>query len=157
LPNLRAVVFDPRGVVYAHTYSGIFRIAGGRAQPIGDYRSAGSVDHLVAGPDGHLWGTSYQGVVHYDRQRWERFPKAELGPAITLLRDVAVDARGRVWVASTDAVHLREGGAWRAANLRGIAPAKPFFERLAVGPSGDLYVSSMGGILRYHEGRWSKV
>lgn len=154
---IRAIV-PSKDALYVSSTSGIFRIKGTEApQKIGDFSKPGSADHMAVGPDGDLWTISFKGVGHYNGKEWTIEEKTKLDPAITLLRDIAVDAQGRVLVSSPDKIFMREKDAWKALDPGALVAKKPWFEDLEATPDKSVYVAHLGGLLKYAGDSWSKV
>lgn len=157
--TVRRLARAPDGTLYASSYGDTFRIRpSGAVDKIGSYNAPGSLDHLAVGPDGHLWGVSFGGIAHFDGVAWTQEKKNVLGPSATLLQDVAVDHKNRVWIASSNDLHVREGGAWRLVELASPGPAgKRFWRKLHVSPAGTLYAAHSSGLLRLKNEAWTQV
>ncbi|GMV41460.1 MAG: hypothetical protein AMXMBFR64_31760 [Myxococcales bacterium] len=157
LKSVRDIVAAPDGTLYVASIGAVHSLRADKAAQIGDFREPGSVDHLAVAPDGTLHATSFQGLSAWDGKTWTSEEKAALGADVTLLNDVAVDRTGRLWVASANALHVREAGAWRTVDTRGADAQKLFFKDLEVGPSGALYASHAGGVLKIEGDTVSEV
>ena len=113
---------------------------------------------MALAADGTLWGASFTGVSHYDGKTWTTEPKATLGGDVKLLRDIAVDAQGRVIVVSSNAVHVKEVGAWKTLDVKAAGVRSPiFFERVAIAPSGTVYFGHSSGVLAWDGTSFSAI
>jgi hypothetical protein len=82
---------------------------------------------------------TFKGVSHYDGKAWTTEEKANIGAGDDLLQGVAVDPSGKVWVASTHKVHVRDGGAWKDIDLGKAGRGTLYFEGLKLAPDGSVY------------------
>jgi streptogramin lyase len=150
IPGLRSVrdmALGPDGTLWVASIGAVHRLRAGEVDQVGDFRSPGSVDHVATGPDGALWATSFSGVARYDGEGWALFGKDQLGEGVTLLNDIAVDDRGRVWVVSANAIHVREADAWRTLPA-GEHPEQRFFKRIVASTEGTVFAAQTAGVLR---------
>ncbi|MEM6290280.1 MAG: hypothetical protein AAGA54_03415 [Myxococcota bacterium] len=120
------------GGAYMLTREGIMALDGAAAKMVAktSYEKTGNVDAFAVTAAGEVWVAGYNGVGHYAGKTWTVMDKATLGEGVTLLRGVAVDREGRVWVASSNALHYKEPGAdaWSEADVSGATSRKPFFK-----------------------------
>ncbi|MBA3546699.1 MAG: right-handed parallel beta-helix repeat-containing protein [Nannocystis sp.] len=91
---------------------------------------------------------TYDGVSHHDGKAWSSEKKATIGAGEDLLQGIAVDAAGKVWVASTHKVHLRDGGAWQTIDLGKAGRGTLYFDDLELGPDGSVYALHSTALLR---------
>ncbi len=126
------VVLDPTGAPWTVAGNRLYRarstvwvaVADTPAEATGPLRLWTATRRGVWADDGaRVWGWSPQaGWVHHA-------PPDDVTPDAPAVRGVAVTRDGRVWVAWSDRVHVREEGAWREAEglprrtVRGLAAA----------------------------------
>lgn len=153
--NPRDVAVGPDGVVWASTYSGVYRLAPGKAPE--KLPSVTGPDKLAPGK-GELWATTFQGVVHFDGSKWTVEEKAKVGEGISFFGGIAVDGEGAVWVSTSEKLYRREKDGWKDVSPADqVKAAKPYYSDLTVGPGGALYVKNIKGVLRHQGGSWSKL
>ncbi len=140
------------GKPYMLTYDGIMVLDGATATVVAktSFKKTGSVDAFAVTPEGEIWTAGYKGVGHFVGKSFEMEDKKVLGDDVTLLQGVAVDAEGRVWVASSNKLHFKDKGAdaWKDADLSKATERKPFFDGIAVDPSGGLMASASSAMLK---------
>lgn len=86
------------GLWVAHSRRGLSRIKDGRVTSISDAGlDQAAIYWLRDGLDGSFWGANSDALFRFDGQRWSRVDGAVPG-GITDLTDMAVDARGWVWL-----------------------------------------------------------
>ena len=75
--------------------------------------------------------------------------EGEDGAGEDLLKGIAVDRGGKVLVASSHRVHVREGGAWKDIDLTKSGERNQLFlESIALAPDGAVYVLASALLLR---------
>ena len=140
------------GKPYMLTYDGIMVLDGAAAKVVAktSYKKTGSVDAFTVTPEGEIWTAGYKGVGHFVGKKWTVEDKKVLGDDVTLLQGVAVDKDGRVWVASSNKLHFKDkdAAAWKDADLSKATERKPFFDGIAVDPSGGLMASASSAVLK---------
>lgn len=140
------------GKPYMLTYDGIMVLDGAAAKVVGktSYKKTGSVDSFAVTPEGEIWTAGYKGVGHLVGKKWTVEDKKVLGDDVTLLKGVALDKDGRVWVASSNKLHFKEKDAteWKDADVSKAMERKPFFDGIAVDPSGGLMASASSAVLK---------
>jgi hypothetical protein len=62
-----------------------------------------------------------------------------------------------VWVASSNAIHRREGSEWKVVDLGGVGGAKLFFEEIVFGAGGAANLVHSSGIVRWADGKATEV
>lgn len=140
------------GKPYMLTYDGIMVLDGATAKVVGktSYKKTGSVDAFAVTPEGEIWTAGYKGVGHLVGKKWAVEEKTVLGDDVTLLKGIAVDKDGRVWVASSNKLHFKDKDAaeWKDADLSKATERKPFFDGIAVDPAGALMASASSSVLK---------
>lgn len=140
------------GKPYMLTYDGIMVLEGAAAKVVAktSFKKTGSVDAFTVTPDGEIWTAGYKGVGHFANKKWAVEDKKVLGDDVTLLQGVAVDKDGRVWVASSNKLHYKDKDAteWKDADLSKVTERKPFFDGIAVDPSGGLVASASSAVIK---------
>ena len=108
--------------------------------------------HLVAGPEGSVWGTSFnEGLL-----RIEGSQVTEMHTQATRMEILHYSPSGELWAAGV-------GGVWRRdaqghfdriplANDMAIASV----DAIAMGPDNAMWFAFIGGVARYQERRWSQ-
>ncbi len=180
--QLIALAEDADGTIWAGGLLGLFRVAG----PVGAERLVAAplpaaeprVRLLAADGDGGLWVELGRGLYRRERSGSWRGPWA--APAqladVAGLSDLAVDARGVLWLASRQAVcgqrpahgkdgepELRPGtlplvalartrppeaaGIWVCVEVSGGLPATRTMRRLDAAPEGGLFVTGADGVV----------
>ena len=117
-------------------------------------------DALAVDPvSGDLWGIAYQEAVRFDGTSWESHPSTDFGEGeyVDLVKDVAVDAEGHPWVATTSTVAMLEGDTWTWWGVGQGFPdsAYPYYlESIAVAPDGRVWTSTTDGVLVFDGDTW---
>ncbi len=148
---VRQMSIGADGKAYMLTYDGIMQLEGAEAKVIAktSYKKTGSVDAFAVTPEGEVWTAGYKGVGHYANKKWAVEDKKVLGDDVTLLKGVAVDKDGRVWVASSNKLHYKDAGAeaWKDADISGATERKPFFDGIVADPAGALMAAASSAVL----------
>jgi hypothetical protein len=144
------------GTAWIATSSGVARVAGGEVTEVYD----NTMDALaVDRTSGDLWGVGYQTAGRYDGTSWTMFPSTEFGEGdyVDMVKDVSVDADGRVWVATTSTVAMLDGEAWTWWGSGNGFPESPYayyLESIVAAPDGRVWVSTSDGVLIYDGTGW---
>lgn len=138
------------GAVYVRAGDGIKKVDGGAFKDVvkTKWDTTGSVDQFVVKGPNDIWTTSYKGVAHWDGKAWTLDDKKTLGEKVTLLNGLALDAKGRPWVASTDMLHFKDGAEWKSVKL---PKDKPFLRDVVATPTGDILTLASGGLYKATE------
>ncbi len=132
----------PDGALWVLGFQDLYRLEGDRfvSKAKADYSSlGGSADHFAIAPNGDAWVTTFKGVSRWDGKAWTTEDKAGFA-GDDLLQAIAVDRDNRVWVASSNRVHLREGDAWREVSLAKLKKGQLWLKDLALSPDGFVHV-----------------
>ena len=149
-PLLTGVV--TREFVFAASALGsLYRLKAGALEPFGDLKDR-VVTQLAAAPDGTLWGIARwpgpdpDGWAIVFRREGETIVR--YGPQWGLprggFRDLAVDATGSPWVATSTGVYRLSGGRFRVPEATGADLAKPAWSLYLQGPD-RVWVGQQGG------------
>lgn len=134
----------PDGALWVLGYDDILRFDGQRFNAVakaGFSEVGGSPDHLALAADATPWITTYKGVSHWDGKAWINEDKPSIGAGDDLLEAIVVDREGKVWVASSNRVHLRDtAGAWKEVSLKKAKGGKLWLKDLALSPDGAVHV-----------------
>jgi len=133
----------PDGALYMLGHEDIYRLEGAGMVSIarGGFEALGaSPDHLAVAPNGDLWVTTFKGVARWDGTAWTVEEKAKIGAGDDLLAAVAVDNDNRVWVASSNRLHVRDGEAWRNVDLSKTRRGKLWLKDVERDPGGVVHV-----------------
>jgi hypothetical protein len=126
----------PDGSLYVSATPGILRVGDPMVAPWwfrdeGEKAPRGDLLAFGSRPGGRfaLWGSFhlFESPV-FPPARKEDFTAVALPAGVTSLLGVAYDARDRLWVATTESVHVRDGDTWTKAEL----PAYPSVKGLVV-------------------------
>lgn len=120
---------------------------------------AGLPDNTVVGieqtPDGFLWVATKTGLVRFDGVQFREFPILAEGVQAGIIKVLAVDQRGRLWVAlgRRTVVCLVSGQPATVFNLERGRPDMGT-GRMVVDGEGSVWVSYIGGeVFRIQDGR----
>lgn len=101
------------------------------------------------GPDGFVWAGSASALSRFDGYRWHEWPDP---PGRSLVRDMARDARGRLWaIFEREGLAFYDGHAWRRV---GEARFHQRFSTVGEGDSRELWVAHNDGLARLEGDRW---
>jgi len=75
----------------------------------------------------HLWALSGDKVQRLKDGTWKQFTNKESGLPATGLKDLDIDANGKVWVLSEHKIHSFNGSTWNSINLPGQIGESNFF------------------------------
>ena len=152
--NIKQIALAPDGTLWAIGYQGLYKLQDGRLSKIGGRRKG--ADAMAVGPQGDVWLADFTDVAHFDGTAWTTEPKSAL-EGVSLFKGLAVDSSGRVWAASANAIHSREADGWKAADLSGLGEYQFFLESIVAGADGTLYAGEMRGLLKFSDGKWTRV
>ncbi|MCC7374819.1 MAG: hypothetical protein IT581_09195 [Verrucomicrobiales bacterium] len=133
------------------TLSGVVRVHDGKVEPIfeGTKTIGSQPSALLESRDGSLWiGTTSTGLHRRDRLgQWRRFD-LEDGLASRVVRTLHEDARGWIWVGTSDGVNLFREGLWgRIGELDGVAGLD--IRHIRSEADGSVWFATDGGLTRY--------
>jgi hypothetical protein len=112
--SLTGMVFD-KGATYYASLSGISRWQEGQLRSWNENDLASESVHAIGrGSDGAIWAATSGGVARFDGQNWRPVGNTEL-----ITRGLAVDGKGRVWVATGKGLRALPAGEAAA----GVDPA----------------------------------
>lgn len=166
-----ALAAGPDGAMWLGAGDEIGRWDGARFQTIGPDQGMprGQVSALALGPGDAIWvglgnvtpGMPAPGLARFEGGAWSLLTTQD-GLAGNLVRDVVVDAAGRVWVAhawetasagSDHFLSVLENGAWRwQRNDAGTALPSNQLIDLALSPEGTAVAGSISGGASLHDG-----
>ncbi len=146
------VAQDRRGFIWATTHQGLIRFDGGepRNYDVSQYPEllSNRLERLIIAPDDALYLLSAKGVSRYRSGRFETV--AERGNLGAPPVAIAVDADGRVWVATAQQLFHLESRPPRPVFVPGdigLISALAALDRA-------LYAGGSGGFAVYREGAW---
>jgi hypothetical protein len=101
-PALTGILFDA-GVTWFSAYGGVSRFQEGqlRSWSENDGFISELVHDILRAPDGSIWAATSEGLVRFDGQAWRPLGSTELAA-----RGLALDDKGRVWVATNKGLRL---------------------------------------------------
>jgi signal transduction histidine kinase/ligand-binding sensor domain-containing protein/ActR/RegA family two-component response regulator len=152
-----AVAQTTDGYLWVGTNEGLGRFDGARVSTFDRrntpaFAAGGEIVALAAAPDGTLWiGTGRDGLVHLAGGRFSRvWPATGEAPRI---RDIAIDAQGRIWVATPEGLVRIAGGDARIYGPEdGLATRSP--RSVFVDRAGTVFVGNRGAVHRLRDGRF---
>lgn len=103
----------------------------------------------LADRDGTIWAVGTGVVTAWRDSAWAAEDTSSLGIGGSLLYGVALDGRARVWVASSNALHVREDGRWRTLDLSAHWTSPPAFDGVGTGPGGVALAVASDGLLEF--------
>ncbi len=148
------------GVAWVRTLKGLSRLEGTRWHSIAaaDFGTESGILRGGFALDGdEIWGAGAYGVVHFDGERWQRYPHALATHWPTSIAAV----NGQAWVIDqTGNLSHFEGGAWTVSklDLPGVRWSVTLASepKLAATADGALWLVYQG-LWRYTGGSWTRV
>ncbi|MFI5300313.1 MAG: hypothetical protein ACHREM_19670 [Polyangiales bacterium] len=106
-----------------------------------------SIRNLALGSEAAVWMTTDDGVARWDGRAYLRERASVVGLAASWLgsNEIAIDSRGRIWVATTEALFVRDA-TWRKVPLP--VECKGSLGPMRAGVKGDVLISVAGGICK---------
>jgi hypothetical protein len=150
---IRDMAIDAKGTVYAVAIGGAWKVEGDKPTRIDDDDAMMSFERVAVGPDGVVWTLDFSGVHSYDGKKWTLEPKATF-TGVELFYDVAVDTKGRVWVATPDELWRRDGDKWASLGNKDVGGKQPYLKRVVAVPTGEVYVSGSKGTFVFKDDAW---
>jgi signal transduction histidine kinase/ligand-binding sensor domain-containing protein/DNA-binding response OmpR family regulator len=145
---------DGTGAIWLGAEHGLFRLAAGRLQQIGEREGfrARFVRSLFTDSQGVVWAGTELGVASWNGHSFRFYTSAE-GLAGGVVRSIAQDAGGTLWVGSDGGLSRQAGAKFQIVAPAGLAgrPVKAILKDA----DGDLWVGTEEGLSRLHRGRWS--
>lgn len=148
--SVRDMHVEADGKAYLLAPDGIMRLDGGKAVMVAEttFDTTGTVDAFGMASDAKtIWAAGYKGVSRWDGDTWTTEPKKVLGEDVTLIKGLAVDGSDRVWIASSNKLHTRDGDKWVDVDVSGLFPRRPFFDAVRRSPDGVAYVIANATLL----------
>ena len=139
-------------VAWIATAKDPFRVAEGRTSSLG-WPSRWEVRQIAASAEGELWVASSGGLFRQRANGWLRVGLTDPTMrewAVGDVRGVALDSKGRVWVAVPAGVVVGDGTHWQFFEGRDGVPYTDF-TGVAVAPGGAVWFATRIGAIR-HEG-----
>ncbi|MCY0993009.1 hypothetical protein OV203_38060 [Nannocystis sp. ILAH1] len=117
----------------------------------GDFRETGTIDDFFVIADDDLWVAGFGGVSHWDGKEWTREEKAAIGAGDDTIDGLAVDRDGKLWVASSNRIHVKDEGAWSTLDLSKIKDPL-FMEGVERAADGTVYALASATLIRLGPG-----
>ncbi|WAS92397.1 hypothetical protein [Nannocystis punicea] len=117
----------------------------------GDFRETGTIDDFFVVADDDLWVAGFGGVSHWDGKAWTREEKPAIGAGDDILDGIAVDREGKVWIASSNRVHVKDRGAWSTLDLGKIKDPL-FMEGVGRAADGTVYALASAALIKLGPG-----
>lgn len=93
----------------------LFLVRGDRVEPITTDPTWGPIERIAPGPKGEVWTVASKRIGRFDGESWSYMDRAEIAPnreTITI-KDMDVDAYGRIYICSKNSIFVRQDSAWR--------------------------------------------
>lgn len=113
----------------------------------GSFDETGSIDDFFVVKDDDIWAAGFSGVSHWDGKSWTREEKAAIG-ADDLIEGVVVGEGGKVWVASSGKIHVKEGGAWTTVDLGKVKSGRLFMEGIERAADGTIWALASAVLIK---------
>lgn len=152
--DLRALVIDHAGELWAASLGGLLRFSGGKLNAVGEPTLAtAEVRALYQDREATLWiGTAESGIYSYRDGRFSAFASAdELSSAV--VNDVLRDRTGALWVATAKGLKRFAGGGvtvFRRPDGLIDDDVRALYEDAA----GSLWIGTANGFVRFRDGRF---
>ncbi len=165
-PTVSAIAPGKDGVIWMGTDLGVARFSpAGRRWKIRSI-AAGlggtKVRALAASPDGTLWAGAFPGGLARLAPNASRFQRVDAGggAAFNRINGLLVDPSNRLWVSSLEGLYRSTRLDAAPVRFERLAPpagagSEAYF-RMGSGAGGVVWIASSGGLLRWHEDRWSR-
>jgi ligand-binding sensor domain-containing protein len=116
-----------------------------------------SAETLACGADGNIWMAHFKGLSRYDGKAWTKIEAEKLGTGknVSLVKDVAVAADGKVWVMTSNSVAMVDGeNITIHENGKGF-DKEIFFDALAVDSKGTVWAAHSQGVFTFDGKAWT--
>lgn len=147
----RDVHVESDGKLYLLGADGVMRVDATVATMVAEtsFKTTGPVDAFALTADGRgMWAVGFRGISRWDGDAWTTEDKSVFGASVTRLKGVVVDKDDRVWVASSNGLHVRKGEAWVAVDAGSVFERKPFLEMLRCSPDGVAFALASSQLVR---------
>lgn len=143
--GVRALRLGGDGALWASSMFGLFRLEGERMREV----TRGKGENFQVLADGSIWAHSHDAVHHFDGSTWSEESAAAIGAGEEPLKGIVVHEDGRVFVASGEALFVRDlSGAWGKFDVLQKFRGPNYFDVLTSGPAGELYLVGYLRLLR---------
>ncbi|MBK8262688.1 MAG: hypothetical protein IPK80_15310 [Nannocystis sp.] len=143
--GVRSLRLGGDGALWASSMFGLFRLEGERMREV----TRGKGDNFQVLASGEIWAHSYDAVHHFDGSAWSEESAAAIGAGEEPLKGIVVHEDGRVFVASGEALFVRDlSGAWGKFDVLQKFRGPNYFDVLTSGPTGELYLVGYLRLLR---------
>jgi hypothetical protein len=99
------------------------------------------IDYLAFAGQGRYLSGSFLGVGEWANGVWTLTKRETIGADVKLINGVALGYDGKLWIASSNDLLFRAGGAWQAIDVSGL-DRMPFFAALQTSPTGDIFAAA---------------
>ena len=152
------VVQTPDGYLWASTYDGLVRFDGARFVRVGPDESMEARRVLCVHFDGTrlLLGTDGAGLLAYDGHRFTTLLEAEGGSSFNVVRAIAQDAKGELWLGTRGGLgHWRNGKVTWITTATGYENAANSIWNLAFDRQGVLWVTDWVSLKSFSKGTFT--
>lgn len=117
-----------------------------------------TVRTIVQGRDGYLWLGTAGGVSRFDGIRFRNFTSGNTPALISDVFDLAEDGEGRLWIATSHGLAVREAGIFRWVNLvdTGEANRAPVYS-IGIDAAGRAWAHGQSGVYRHDGHQFQKI
>jgi len=116
----------------------------------------GDFEHTAIGPDGSLYGASFDGVALLKGGSVSKEAKAAISGTDNGFEGIAVDGRGRIVVATAYGMFIKDGAAWKKATIPGLDD-QPFFRSVFTASGARVGAVYMNGIVVQKSDGWEVI
>ncbi|MFN2138060.1 MAG: two-component regulator propeller domain-containing protein, partial [Candidatus Promineifilaceae bacterium] len=116
-----------------------------------------SPDAIACAGEDKFWVAHFEGASYFDGTQWANFDANNMSfgdEATDLVKDVAIDGNGNLWVVTANSVASYDGQGWRIFQLGQGFDAKYFFDAITIDQKGTPWVASSDGIQSFDEDTW---
>lgn len=146
--NLRinTLVKDRRGVIWAGTSEGLYRISskGARKYLIEGGQNNNNIICLFVDYEGNLWTGTYNGMFRYRDDQFTTYTTAS-GLRSQFVFQITRDTRDRMWIATTDGLHIYDGKKFTVLDKKNGLLSNSIISCFS-DRDGDMWVGSDKGI-----------
>lgn len=139
--KIRDLAPAPDGSLWLLTAYKIHNLKDGKVKTI-DGKGGGTLfDRIAVGPNNEVWVTGLYGLGLFVDGMWQEIKKEQIDPLVKgSFQDMLVDAEGRVWLLSHQAIHVYENKRWSTVNTG--SEKDPLYLGEALLADGALYIEA---------------
>ncbi len=144
--------------VVAHTF-GISSRVQGRWRTDRLRATAGAAEAIDCDAQGNVWVAHYDGVSVFDGKSFRTIESRRLGSGsgAKIVQDIAAGPDGKIWVVTANSVARYDGASWKVWEQGAGFEKQEFFGRVAVDSRGAPWVTAIGGVYTFDDGKWWRI